>query len=201
MLVRKKMMNNKIVLASNNNHKLREISEMLKPLGYTVISQSQAGISLDVEETGTTFEENSLLKARAIYGVCKIAVIADDSGLEVSYLNNAPGVYSSRYAGEGATDEERCAKLLRELEGVPKKNRTARFVSVICYIDENGKENIVRGECEGYIGIEPHGKNGFGYDPIFMYGDKTFAEISAEEKNSISHRANALKKFVELLEK
>lgn len=201
MLVRKKMMNNKIVLASNNNHKLREISEMLKPLGYTVISQSQAGISLDVEETGTTFEENSLLKARAIYGVCKIAVIADDSGLEVSYLNNAPGVYSSRYAGEGATDEERCAKLLRELEGVPKKNRTARFVSVICYIDENGKENIVRGECEGYIGIELHGKNGFGYDPIFMYGDKTFAEISAEEKNSISHRANALKKFVELLEK
>ncbi|NLP26567.1 MAG: non-canonical purine NTP pyrophosphatase, partial [Clostridiales bacterium] len=94
-----------------------------------------------------------------------------------------------------------CAKLLRELEGVPKKNRTARFVSVICYIDENGKENIVRGECEGYIGIEPQGKNGFGYDPIFMYGDKTFAEISAEEKNSISHRANALKKFVELLEK
>ena len=157
MLVRKKMMNNKIVLASNNNHKLLEISEMLKPLGYAVISQSQAGISLDVEETGTTFEENSLLKARAIYGVCKTAVIADDSGLEVSYLNNAPGVYSSRYAGEGATDEERCAKLLRELEGVPKKNRTARFVSVICYIDENGKENIVRGECD-YIGIEPQGK-------------------------------------------
>ena len=201
MLVRKKMMNNKIVLASNNNHKLLEISEMLKPLGYTVISQSQAGISLDVEETGTTFEENSLLKARAIYGVCKTAVIADDSGLEVNYLNKAPGVYSSRYAGENATDKEKCAKLLRELEGVPKKNRTARFVSVICYIDENGKENIVRGECEGYIGIEPQGKNGFGYDPIFMYGDKTFAEISAEEKNSISHRANALKKFVELLEK
>ena len=195
------MMNNKIVLASNNNHKLLEISEMLKPLGYTVISQSQAGISLDVEETGTTFEENSLLKARAIYGVCKTAVIADDSGLEVDYLNKAPGVYSSRYAGENATDKEKCAKLLRELEGVPKKNRTARFVSVICYIDENGKENIVRGECEGYIGIEPQGKNGFGYDPIFMYGDKTFAEISAEEKNSISHRANALKKFVELLEK
>lgn len=192
-------MSNKIVLASNNNHKLQEISEMLEPLGFTVVSQSQAGILLEVDETGTTFEENSALKARAIYQLCKTAVIADDSGLEVDYLNKAPGVYSSRYAGENATDKERYAKLLKELEGVPIEKRTARFVSVICYIDKNGEENIVRGECEGYIGFEPHGENGFGYDPVFMYGDKSFAEISAEEKNFVSHRANALKKFVALL--
>lgn len=192
-------MSNKIVLASNNNHKLREISEILEPLGFTVISQLQAGISLEVDEIGTTFEENAALKARAIYQIYKTAVIADDSGLEVDYLNKAPGVYSSRYAGENATDKEKCEKLLRELEGVPKEKRTARFVSVICYIDKDGKEHIVRGECEGYIGFEPRGENGFGYDPIFMYGDKSFAEISAEEKNSVSHRANAMRKFVKLI--
>jgi XTP/dITP diphosphohydrolase len=192
-------MSNKIVLASNNNHKLREISEILEPLGFTVISQLQAGISLEVDEIGTTFEENAALKARAIYQIYKTAVIADDSGLEVDYLNKAPGVYSSRYAGENATDKEKCEKLLRELEGVPMEKRTARFVSVICYIDKDGKEHIVRGECEGYIGFEPRGENGFGYDPIFMYGDKSFAEISAEEKNSVSHRANAMRKFVKLI--
>ncbi|NLK70293.1 MAG: XTP/dITP diphosphatase [Clostridiales bacterium] len=192
-------MSNKIVLASNNNHKLREISEILEPLGFTVISQLQAGISLEVDEIGTTFEENAALKARAIYQIYKTAVIADDSGLEVDYLNKAPGVYSSRYAGENATDKEKCEKLLSELEGVPMEKRTARFVSVICYIDKDGKEHIVRGECEGYIGFEPRGENGFGYDPIFMYGDKSFAEISAEEKNSVSHRANAMRKFVKLI--
>lgn len=192
-------MSNKIVLASNNNHKLREISEILEPLSFTVISQLQAGISLEVDEIGTTFEENAALKARAIYQIYKTAVIADDSGLEVDYLNKAPGVYSSRYAGENATDKEKCEKLLRELEGVPMEKRTARFVSVICYIDKDGKEHIVRGECEGYIGFEPRGENGFGYDPIFMYGDKSFAEISAEEKNSVSHRANAMRKFVKLI--
>lgn len=192
-------MSNKIVLASNNNHKLREISEILEPLDFTVISQLQAGISLEVDEIGTTFEENAALKARAIYQIYKTAVIADDSGLEVDYLNKAPGVYSSRYAGENATDKEKCEKLLSELEGVPMEKRTARFVSVICYIDKDGKEHIVRGECEGYIGFEPRGENGFGYDPIFMYGDKSFAEISAEEKNSVSHRANAMRKFVKLI--
>ena len=139
------------------------------------------------------------MKARAIYQIYKTAVIADDSGLEVDYLNKAPGVYSSRYAGENATDKEKCEKLLSELEGVPMEKRTARFVSVICYIDKDGKEHIVRGECEGYIGFEPRGENGFGYDPIFMYGDKSFAEISAEEKNSVSHRANAMRKFVKLI--
>lgn len=190
---------NKIILASNNEHKLKEISAMLEPLGYTVLSQSQAGANLDVEETGTTFEENALIKARAYYEETGEAVISDDSGLEVDYLNKAPGVYSQRYAGENATDGQRCNKLLKELESVPYEKRTARFVSVICYIDKNGREQIVRGECEGYIGFEPKGENGFGYDPIFMFGDRSFAEISADEKNSVSHRANALNKFVELL--
>lgn len=190
---------NRIILASNNEHKLKEISDMLSPLGYEVVSQKQAGLDLNPDETGSTFEENARIKAKAFYDEAHTAVIADDSGLEVDALDGAPGVYSQRYAGADATDKERCAKLLNELDGVPQDKRTARFVSVICYIDRNGEEHTVRGECEGYIGFEPRGECGFGYDPVFIYGDKTFAELSAEEKNAVSHRANALKKFVELI--
>lgn len=189
----------KIILASNNKHKLEEIRKITAPLGYEVISQSEAGCNFDVEETGTTFEENAVLKAKAVYEKMKMPVISDDSGLEVDYLNGAPGVYSHRYAGENATDADRCAKLLSELSGVEKEKRTARFVCVICFIDENGTETVIRGTCEGYIGTEPRGENGFGYDPVFMYGDRSFAEISAEEKNSVSHRADALRKFSETI--
>ena len=189
----------KIILASNNKHKLEEIRKITAPLGYEVISQSEAGCNFDVEETGTTFEENAVLKAKAVYEKMKMPVISDDSGLEVDYLNGAPGVYSHRYAGENATDADRCAKLLSELSGVEKEKRTARFVCVICFIDENGTETVIRGTCEGYIGTEPLGENGFGYDPVFMYGDRSFAEISAEEKNSVSHRADALRKFSETI--
>lgn len=189
----------KIILASNNKHKLEEIRKITAPLGYEVISQSEAGCNFDVEETGTTFEENAVLKAKAVYEKMKMPVISDDSGLEVDYLNGAPGVYSHRYAGENATDADRCSKLLSELSGVEKEKRTARFVCVICFIDENGTETVIRGTCEGYIGTEPRGENGFGYDPIFMYGDRSFAEISAEEKNSVSHRADALRKFSETI--
>ncbi|MGN0653904.1 MAG: XTP/dITP diphosphatase [Oscillospiraceae bacterium] len=185
----------KIILASNNKNKLSELKQILSPFGYEIVSQSEAGINIEVEENGKTFEENSFIKAKAIYDITKSAVIADDSGLEVDYLNKAPGVYSHRYAGENATDKDRCEKILLELNGVPYENRTARFVCVICYIDENGKETLLRGECEGFIGKEMRGNNGFGYDPIFMIGDKSFAEISLEEKNKISHRANALKKL------
>jgi XTP/dITP diphosphohydrolase len=192
----RKLKMNKVVLASNNAHKLKEISEILSPLGFEVISQSQAGINLETEETGKTFEENSAIKARTIHGLCKNAVIADDSGLEVDYLNKAPGVYSHRYAGENATDADRCEKLLRELNGVEMEKRTARFVCVICYIDADGKETVIRGECEGYIGFESLGENGFGYDPVFMYGDRSFAQLSADEKNEVSHRSDALRKFV-----
>jgi len=185
----------KVILASNNKHKLEEIKKILSPLGYEVVSQAEAGVNIDVEETGTTFEENAALKAQAVYDLTKNAVISDDSGLEVDYLNGAPGVYSHRYAGENATDADRCAKLLSELSGVETEKRTARFVCVLCFIDDKGEKLVIRGTVEGIIGTEPKGENGFGYDPVFMYGDRSFAELSAEEKNSVSHRADALKKF------
>ena len=191
--------NLKVVLASNNKNKLIEIKKILLPLGFEVISQSEAGVNIDVEETGTTFEENALLKAKAIHEICKEAVIADDSGLEVDFLNKAPGVYSHRYAGENANDTDRCNKILSELQGVPLEKRTARFVCVIQFIDKYGVIKTARGECEGIIGTEISGNNGFGYDPIFMVGDKSFAEISSDEKNKISHRANALLKLTEIL--
>ncbi|MGN1134299.1 MAG: RdgB/HAM1 family non-canonical purine NTP pyrophosphatase [Oscillospiraceae bacterium] len=183
----------KIILASNNKNKLREIKEILGPFGLEVISQSQAGADIEVEENGLTFEENSALKARAIYDMFKMPVIADDSGLTVDYLDGAPGIYSARYAEPG----KRCLKVLSQLENVPDEKRTAAFVCVICYIDEKGKEHFFRGECKGRISRAKRGENGFGYDPIFVYGDgeKTFAELSAEYKNKVSHRANALKKL------
>ncbi len=185
----------KVILASNNKHKLEEIKKILTPLGYEVVSQAEAGVDIDVEETGTTFEENAALKAQAVYDLTKTAVISDDSGLEVDYLNGAPGVYSHRYAGENATDADRCAKLLSELNGVETAKRTARFVCVLCFIDDKGEKLVIRGTVEGIIGTEPKGENGFGYDPVFMYGDRSFAELSSEEKNTVSHRADALKKF------
>ncbi|MBR6925051.1 MAG: XTP/dITP diphosphatase [Oscillospiraceae bacterium] len=185
----------KVILASNNKHKLDEIKKILTPLGYDVVSQAEAGVDIDVEETGTTFEENAALKAQAVYDLTGTAVISDDSGLEVDYLNGAPGVYSHRYAGENATDADRCAKLLSELNGVETEKRTARFVCVLCFIDDKGEKLVIRGTVEGIIGTEPKGENGFGYDPVFMYGDRSFAELSSEEKNTVSHRADALKKF------
>ena len=185
----------KVILASNNKHKLEEIKKILTPLGYEVVSQAEAGVDIDVEETGTTFEENAALKAKAVYDLTGNAVISDDSGLEVDYLNGAPGVYSHRYAGENATDADRCAKLLSELNGVETAKRTARFVCVLCFIDDKGEKLVIRGTVEGIIGTEPKGENGFGYDPVFMYGDRSFAELSAEEKNTVSHRADALRKF------
>ena len=188
-----------IILATNNKNKLDEMEKILSPFGHTLISQKEAGISLDVEETGTTFEENAFLKAKVIYDMTKKPVIADDSGLEVEALNNAPGVFSHRYAGENATDADRCRKILDEMENVSPDERTAHFVCVICHIDEKGTVSYSRGECVGVIGYEPKGQNGFGYDPIFMVGEKSFAEISSEEKNKISHRSAALNKFIKLI--
>ena len=187
----------KLILASNNKNKLREFREILEPMGFDVISQSEAGANIEVEETGTTFEENAYLKAKAIYDMFHLPVISDDSGLEVDALNGAPGIYSARYAEEG----KRCARVLSELENVPDDKRTARFRCCICYIDENGNKNIVSGACEGKIGYEKRGTNGFGYDPIFMFGDRSFAELSADEKNQVSHRSDALRKVRELIEK
>ena len=192
-------MNKKIILASNNKGKIKELSDILAPIGYEVISQREAGIDIEVEETGSSFSENAGLKAKAVYERCKAPVIADDSGLEVDFLNGAPGVYSHRYAGENASDSDRCAKLLNELEGISEKDRGAQFVCVICYIDESGAEHYIRGECRGKIGYIPLGENGFGYDPVFIYGDKSFAQISADEKNKISHRAKGVEGLCRLL--
>lgn len=191
----------KLILASNNKNKLREIKQIIEPFGFEVLSLKDVNVTADTEETGTTFEENARIKAEYLYNIFngKYAVIADDSGLEVDYLNKAPGIYSARYGGENATDEEKCSKIISELEGVPKEKRTARFVCVICFIDCDGNSYTVRGECEGYIGFEPKGENGFGYDPIFMYGENSFAEISADMKNKISHRSDALRKFTEII--
>ncbi|MDR0221932.1 MAG: RdgB/HAM1 family non-canonical purine NTP pyrophosphatase [Oscillospiraceae bacterium] len=186
----------KIIVASKNLGKIQEYGQMLAPLGFEVVSASDVGISAEVSEDGATFEENARIKARAVYerseGLRPRGVLADDSGLEVDYLGGEPGVFSARYAPAG----QRRKTVLDRLNGVPVENRTARFVCCVCYIGENGGEIAVRGECEGYIGFENRGENGFGYDPIFMAGEKSFAEMSDTEKNAVSHRGAALRKLM-----
>lgn len=185
----------KIVLATNNKNKLREVREILTPLGITVLSQQEAGTSVNPEENGSTFAANAEIKARAVYEATGLPVIADDSGLCVDALDGAPGVYSARFAPEG----EVCDKLLSVMAEVPQEQRSAKFVSAIALIDEYGSLTVCEGECHGMIGYEKRGTNGFGYDPVFMYGDRSFAELSADEKNAVSHRANALKKLYDVL--
>lgn len=186
----------KIIAATKNKNKLREFGEILK--GFDIISQEDAGVDIDVEETGTTFEENSMLKAKAIYEATGIAAIADDSGLCVDALGGEPGIYSARYGGEGLDDAGRVQLLLKNMKDVPENERSARFVCAITLV---GKDGVVtsRGECEGKIAYAPKGENGFGYDPVFYmeeYG-KTTAQMSPDEKNAVSHRGKALKIFAE----
>ena len=190
-----------LILATNNQHKLTEFRRVLDPIGVTVISQNEAGISVDVEETGKTFEENAKLKADAIYQLTELPTVADDSGLEVDILDNAPGVYTARYAGENATDADRYNKLLGEMKAVKDADRTARFVCVLHYIDSDGVGHSMRGECFGKIGYEPKGANGFGYDPVFMVGSKSFSELLPEEKDAVSHRGKALQMLADLIQK
>ncbi len=189
------MNNMKIVAATGNKHKIEEIESITKKFGMNVITKAEAGVGdLEVEETGTTFEENSLIKAEAIMKATGMPAIADDSGLEADALNGAPGVYSARFSGEGATDESNNAKLLKLMENIPDDERSARFVSVVTLCFPDGTVVAARGECPGTLRRSPRGDGGFGYDPLFVpvgY-DKTYAEISAEEKNIISHRAKAL---------
>ena len=184
----------KIVIASNNAGKLREIRAILAPFGLDAVSQKEAGFDAEVEETGTTFAENAALKAHAVHEALHCAVIADDSGLLVDALDGAPGVYSHRFAGENATDAQRCEKLLELLKDTPAEKRTARFQCVLCYVNAAGEEQFFSGVCEGVIGTSPRGENGFGYDPIFYVPrfDKTTAELTEEEKNQVSHRGKAL---------
>jgi len=190
----------KVVLASKNPHKLVEIDAITRKLGIELILQSELGIDIDVEETGTTFEENSLLKARAVMEASGLPAIADDSGLCVDCLNGAPGVYSARYGGEGLDDTGRYRLLLENMRG--QMPRTAKFVSVITCCFPNGDVITARGECPGTIAYAPMGEGGFGYDPVFFVPGlkKTFAQLTAEEKNAISHRGKALELFKAKLE-
>jgi len=190
-----------LIIATGNAGKLREIRAILPE--YKVLSQKEAGVNIEVEETGTTFAENALLKARAIFEATGKPTVADDSGLVVDALDGAPGIYSARYAGEDATDEERNQKLLEELSDVPDEQRTARFVCVIAYVDEQGREYTFEGKCEGIIAHAPEGPNGFGYDPLFFSPDHgvTFGVFAPEIKNQVSHRSAALKLFRKFLDK
>ena len=190
----------KLVLASKNAHKLVEMKDILSQLGVEVVLESEAGVDVDVEETGATFEENAYLKAHAVMEASGLPAIADDSGLCVDALNGAPGVYSARYGGPGLDDAGRYKLLLENMRG--QLDRRCKFVSAICCCFPNGDRVEARGECAGTLAYAPKGADGFGYDPIFFVPGlkKTFAELSPEEKNAISHRRNALKAFREKLE-
>ena len=189
----------KVVLASKNAHKLQELQDILSAQGVEVILESAAGVDVEVEETGTTFEENSLLKARAVMEASGLPAIADDSGMMVDALNGAPGVYSARYGGPGLDDAGRYRLLLENMRGV--LDRKCRFVSAITLCMPSGDIVTARGECPGTLAYAPQGENGFGYDPIFFVPEKkkTFAQLTAEEKNAISHRGRALQLFQEKL--
>ena len=190
----------KFIIATHNMKKQAEMQRILSPLGVEVLTAEMAGVTLtDVEETGATFEENAVLKAENGCSESGLPCIADDSGLSVDFLGGEPGVYSARYCGKHGDDEANIQKLLKKLEGVPEEKRAARFVSVVCVCFPDGRKLTVDGKCEGKIGFEKHGDNGFGYDPVFMVGKKSFAELSADEKDKISHRGNALRKLVRVL--
>lgn len=193
----------KAVLASKNQHKLAEISKIVAQFGMELVLQSELGLDIDVDETGETFEENSMLKARAVMEASGMPAIADDSGLMVDALDGAPGVYSARYGGShDRTDEERYRYLLSNLENVPEEKRSAKFVSVITLLYPDGHAIVARGECPGTILHAPRGENGFGYDPVFFVTSegKSMAELSPERKNEISHRARALQVLAARLE-
>ena len=192
----------KVILASKNQHKLTELSAILSGLGFEIALESEYGLDIDVDETGTTFEKNSLLKAEAVMKASGLPVLADDSGLMVDSLDGAPGVYSARY-GHKNSDAERIDYLLANLKDVPAGSRAAKFVCVITCLWPDGRKIVARGECPGEILTSPRGETGFGYDPLFYYAPfhKTFAEMRADEKNSISHRGVAMQAFAKAFAK
>lgn len=193
----------KIIFATGNQDKMREIREILADMDVEVVSMKEAGIHADIVENGSTFEENAVIKARTICEMTGEITLADDSGLEIDYLNKEPGIYSARYMGEDTSYDVKNKNLIDRLDGVPKEKRTARFVCAIAAVLPDGRELVTRQTMEGYIGWEPEGENGFGYDPIFYldeYGCSS-AAISPEQKNTISHRGKALRAMKELLKK
>jgi len=190
----------KMLIATHNMKKRAELQRILSPLGIEIVTAEEINCELrDVEETGTAFEENAFIKAQAGCEDSGIPCIADDSGLCVDYLNGEPGVYSARYSGGHGNDEANNDLILEKLSGVEESERTARFVSAVCCLFPDGRKIEVRGEVEGKILTERHGNGGFGYDPIFMSEGKYFGEISAEEKDKLSHRGKALRKLAEEL--
>ena len=193
-------MKTKVIFATGNANKMKEIREILGTEDFEILSMKEAGINLDIVEDGKTFEENSLIKSRAIAQVSTDAIVlADDSGLEIDALNKEPGIYSARYLGEDTSYDVKNANLIERLSGVVKEDRSARFVCAVSAVFPDGTESVVRGTIEGYIGWKPMGENGFGYDPIFYLWDKdvSTASISPEEKNAISHRGKALRMIKE----
>ena len=190
----------KFVLATHNPGKLKEMGDILARFGVEVVSPKDLGITVDVEETGATFAENAMLKAKAICAAAKLPAIADDSGLCVDALNGGPGVYSARYGGEGLDDKGRYMLLLNSMRGQPP--RAAHFACAIACVFPNGDELTAEGRCDGTIAFAPIGEGGFGYDPVFFVPElkKTFGQLTAEEKSAISHRGRALAVFVEKLE-
>lgn len=193
----------KLIFATGNEGKMREIRMIMGEIGLEILNMKEAGILITPEENGATFEENARIKARAVAVYTKELVLADDSGLEVDYLNGEPGIYSARYLGENVSYEEKNKDILRRMEGVPEEKRTARFVCAIAAVLPNGDVLTVREVVEGRIAYEIKGRRGFGYDPIFYVPElgKTTAELSDEEKNRISHRGKALRVMKEELKK
>ncbi|MGG4366350.1 XTP/dITP diphosphatase [Bacillus subtilis] len=190
------------IIATHNPGKVKEFKEILEPRGYDVKSLAEIGFTEEIEETGHTFEENAIMKAEAVAKALNKMVIADDSGLSIDNLGGRPGVYSARYAGEQKDDQANIEKVLSELKGIEKEQRTARFRCALAVSIPGEETKTVEGHVEGYIAEEPRGEYGFGYDPIFIVKDKdkTMAELTSDEKNKISHRADALKKLSKLLE-
>ena len=191
----------KIIIATHNKHKLSEMARILEPMGYEVVTDKDLGISLsEVEENGKTFLDNARIKAEAGCKESGFPCIADDNGLCVDALGGEPGVFSARYSGVHGDDEGNNKKLLEKLQGVPEEKRTAHFTCAICLSFPDGSEITAQGKCEGRIGFEKKGNNGFGYDPLFMVGDRSLAQMTSEEKDAISHRGNALKQLKSLME-
>lgn len=194
--------NMKIFIATKNQKKLEELNRILIPMGFETLSEKDLEHPLEeIEETGTTFEENALLKANAGLKATGYISVADDSGICVDYLGGAPGVYSARYSGTHGNDEENNKKLLQELEGVPEEKRTAYYVAAIACVFPDGRQFTVRGECHGHIAFQESGSCGFGYDPLFISEKGCFGHLTAEEKDSISHRGKALKLFKSTIRK
>lgn len=196
-------MSNRIIFATSNAGKVKEIHQIMADTGMEVVSMKEAGIRMDIKEDGMSYEENALIKARAVAAFTHDIVMADDSGLEVDYLNKEPGVYSARYLGEDTPYSRKNADIISRLSGVPDEKRTARFVCAIAAVLPDGRELTTRATIEGRIGYEEKGSHGFGYDPIFYVPefDRTTAELTEEEKNQVSHRGKALKLMKEELKK